>query len=55
MKRIDYKVYTGFVGGTHHGSFEVDDDCTEKEIESMVFDAVLEHIEWDYTIDGEPV
>lgn len=54
MKLIQYRVNTGFAGATHTGSFEVEDDATTTEIEEMVFEAVMNHIEWSYTVDGEP-
>jgi len=45
MRTIEWKLCTGYVGATHEGSFEVEDDATDKEIDDMVQEEVWSHIE----------
>ena len=44
MRTIEVVIDTGFVGGTHKDTFEVEDDATTDEIEEMVQDVVQNHI-----------
>jgi hypothetical protein len=45
MRTIEWKINTGYVGATHKGSFEVEDDVTDEEICGMVQEEVWNYIE----------
>ena len=53
MKIIQGQIRTSKVGSACEFEFEVEDDATPDEIESMARDAAFDLIEWNYTIDGE--
>jgi hypothetical protein len=53
MKTVLWRVYTGFVGGTHEGRFEVEDDVSEGEISQMVEDEVWDRIELCWTVENK--
>lgn len=44
------RVETNKVGSMSEFEFEVDDDCTDEEIEELARDAMFEHIEWNYEV-----
>jgi hypothetical protein len=44
MRTIEVVIDTGFVGGKHTDTFEVEDDATPDEIEEMVQDVVQNYI-----------
>lgn len=53
-KKIAWSLSIGLVGCKVTGEFEVDDDVTEVELEEYVRDEVMQHVEWNFTVDGEP-
>lgn len=48
MKTIEVYVTTGKVGSRCVDTIELDDDCTDAEIEEYARDAMFEMIEWGY-------
>lgn len=53
-KKIEWSLSIGLVGCRVTGQFEVDDEVTEAELEEYVRDEVMQRVEWNYTVDGEP-
>lgn len=51
MKTVNFTYGIGFV--RHRDSFEVDDECTEEEIEQMVQDVVMEKLDWGFEVVEE--
>jgi hypothetical protein len=49
MKRIRVYVTTNRVGSKVERIFEVEDDCSEQEIEEFAKDSMFEMIEWGYS------
>lgn len=49
MRIIEWVLETGYVGGTHKGTLEVDDDADEEEIDEAVRDAAFDRISWSWT------
>ena len=49
MRTIKWTINTGFVGATYKGSFEVEDDTSEDEINEMMRDELWSHIEFNWT------
>lgn len=54
MKTIKGYVRTNKVGSDCEFEFEVEDDCTDEEIEEEAREAMFEQIEWGFTVDGVP-
>lgn len=53
-KKIEWSLSIGLVGCRVTGEFEVTNDLLDSELEEMVRDEVMNHVEWNYTVDGEP-
>lgn len=49
MRTIKWTIDTGFVGARHKGSFEVEDDATDEEIDEMIREEVWNCIEFSWT------
>lgn len=48
MKRIEVHVSVGLVGCRRKATIEVEDDCTDEEIEELAREALFEMIEWGW-------
>jgi hypothetical protein len=51
MKKINYRLTIGYPQAIIEDSLEVADDATVEEIEKMCWEAVCNHVEWNYEIE----
>lgn len=49
MKKIRVCVSTGYVGAKREEIIEVEDDCSEKELEEIAEETMLSMIEWGWS------
>lgn len=52
MKTIRVTVSLGLVGCRRSETIEVEDDCSEDEIEEMARDTMYSLIEWGWSVEG---
>lgn len=45
MRTIKCKLNTGFVGAVHIDEIEVEDDATDEDIDSQVWDALVQYLD----------
>ena len=48
MKTISWILNTGYIGCSHEGTFEIDENATEAEIEEAVKEEVFNEISWGW-------
>lgn len=48
MRKIKWHVSLGFAGADRHGEVDVDDDCTEEEINEIVRGEMSNFLEWGW-------
>lgn len=53
MKTMTVNVSMGRVGCHKEESFEVEADCSEKELEEIAKEAMFSMIEWGWKVDDE--
>lgn len=48
MRIVRFSYGVGY--GQHEDSFEVDDEATNEEIEEMVFQTVMDRLDWGFEV-----
>ena len=53
MRKIKWRLETGFAGCVHEGEFDVDDNSTDEEIEELARDEAFSCIDWGWREETE--
>lgn len=51
MRKVKWHLSVGLVGCSQEGEFEIEDDCSDEEIEEAVKDEVFQKLEWGWTAE----
>jgi hypothetical protein len=52
--KVKWKITTGYPGADHSGEWDVEDDTTDEEIDEMLQDELINHIDiwWERVEEG---
>lgn len=53
MRRVTLWVDTGFAGGVHEEELEVDDECTDEELEAAAREFLFECVDFGWSEDED--